>query len=637
MAKYSITEDVVQPIGKPPAVKFLYQNVDNVYDISIAGEPFFLAASDKYPYHRETATYKRQQLDLTQAPGEQTFEGWWLRSQSSWHLGSGINYLEPLQGEDVIYRFNKSNGIDVWTPGQATLLNDVDDVFTLSDNLNLIGAIDGDNISCLFVSDDDNLTRIGPTGPTGPIVSTSVNYGGTGSDITSLTQDGTNYYASNATGIYQGLLTGAGTGSKIWDTGSNKVIINWVKQRLFAGIGASLYELVGTGPTLPTPTYTHPNPNWNWTAIAEGPTAIYASGFAGTASAIYKLTISDTTGGVPTITSAVTAADFPDEEHVTSIGTYLGKYMMIGTNKGIRVGLIDNSGNISYGGLTYQQESNDHVTGFAFRDRFAYCTVTNDIDGKSGLVRIDLSSPNSDGLYPWANDLCAQVSGDCRGVAYMGETGRLAFTVAGAAVFLENPDRLVESGYLDTGAMRFNTMEKKHFKLIKLRVGAPLNGPVGLATIQKDGTLTSVITITSDSMADQDFSTNIDDPQEQLAFRFTLYRNGDDNSLGAELVGYQVKALPAIKRTRSIAIPLMCYEFEQDRYGIVTGYEGRAWTRLSMLETIESEGDIIIVQDFTTGEQVEGWIEKITFDRISPPDRRFSGFGGIIYVLVRTV
>jgi hypothetical protein len=637
VAKFSITEDVVQPIGKPPAVIALYENKDNVYDIAVGGEPFFLAASDKYPYHRETASYKRQQLDLTQAPGEQTFEGWWLRSQSSWHLGAGINYLEPLQGADVIYRFNKSSGVDVWTPGEITLLDSVDKVFNLSDDINMFGAIDGNNYSCLFISDDDVLTRYGQTGPTGPAVASTVVYGGSGSSIVSLTQDGTNYYAANSTGIYKGLLTGVGTGVKVWDTGTAKVAMNWVKQRLFAGIGTSLYQLTGTGPTLPTAVYTHPNTNWTWTSIAEGPTAIYASGFAGTSSAIYKLTISDTTGGVPTITSAVTAADFPDEEHVTSIGTYLGKYMMIGTNKGIRVGIIDGAGNIAYGGLTYEQNSNDHVTGFAFRDRFAYCTVTDDIDGKSGLVRIDLSAPNENGLYPWANDLTPNITGDCRGVAYMGENGKLAFTVAGSGVWLQNPNVKVAQGYIDTGAIRYNTMEKKHFKLVKVRVGAPLNGPVGVATIQKDGTLTSIITITSDAVADQDFTTNLNTAQEQLAFRFTLYRNIDDISIGAKIVGYQVKALPANKRTRSISIPLMCYDFEQDRYNIITGYEGRAFNRLANIETIEANGDTVTIQDFTTGEQVEALIEKVTFDRISASDRRFQGFGGIIYVTARTI
>jgi hypothetical protein len=634
MAKFSITEDTVQPIGKPPSITSLYENKENVYDIAVGGEPFFLAASDKYPYHRETATYKRQQLDLTQQPGEQTFEGWWLRSQGSWHLGAGINFLEPLQGDDVIYRFNKSNGVDVWTRGETTLLKDTVNVLSVANDSQLMGAIDGNNASCVFVSDGTALKRVAPTGSTGTV--TTVTYGGSGSNITALTQNGTNYYAANATGIYKGLLTGVGTGTLEWNTGSSAVVMNFVKQRLVAGIGPSLYQLTGSGPTLPTAIYTHPNTNWIWTSIVEGPTAIYASGYAGTNSAIYKLTISDT-GGVPSLTSAVTAADFPDEEHVTSLGSYLGQYMMIGTNKGVRVGLVNSAGSIAYGGLTYIQPDNSHVTGFAFEDSYAYATVSSNIDGKSGLIRIDLSSPISDGLYPWANDLATTVTGQCNNVAFIGETGRLAFVVEGSGLYFEHPTQLVSSGYLDTGAMRFNTMEKKHFKLIKIRVGSPLNGAIGIATIQKDSTLSSIITVASDAVADQDFTTGIKISQEQLAFRFTLYRNDVNTSLGAKLVGYQVKALPANKRTRSISIPLMCYDFEQDRYNIITGYEGRAFTRLSNIEQIESNGDIVTIQDFTTGEQVDAWIEKISFDRISPPDRRFQGFGGIIYVTVRTI
>jgi len=636
----SITEDPINPIGRPPESTILYTNQNNLYDVAVGGEPFFLAASDKYPYHRETASYKRQQLDLTQQPGEQTFEGWWLRSQSSWHLGAGINYLEPLQGQDVIYRFNKSNGVDVWTPGQATLLKDTTNVLTVSGESQITGAIDGNNVSCVFVSDNANLTRVGPTGATGAIT-----YGGSGSNIVALTQDGTNYYAANSTGIYKGLLTGVGTGTLAWNTGSARVAMGWVKQRLVAGIGDTLYQLIGvtgaTGspgvpPTLPTGTYKHPNANWTWTGIAEGPTAIYASGYAGTTSAIFKLTISDT-GGLPTLSQAVTAADFPDEEHVTSIATYLGKYMLIGTNKGVRVGIIDTAGNISYGGLTFKQKTNDHITGFAFEDRFAYATVTQDIDGNSGLIRIDLSAPNSDGLYPYANDLASSATGNCNGVAFIGETGRLAFVVEGSGLYFEHATQLVAQGYIDTGAIRYNTMEKKHFKLVKVRIASPFEGTVAISTIAKDGDIVSIITVGNSGSADQDFSTNITTAQEQLAFRFTLGRSSIDTSKGGGIVGYQVKALPANKRTRSISVPLMCYDFEQDRNNIMVGWDGRAWSRLSALETIESNGNTVTIQDFTSGEQVEGLIEKITFDRISPPDRRFQGFGGVIYVTVRTI
>jgi hypothetical protein len=634
MAEYSITEDPVNPIGRPPETTILYTNQNNVYDIAIGGEPFFLAASDKYPYHRETASYKRQQLDLTQQPGEQTFEGWWLRSQSSWHLGAGINYLEPLQGEDVIYRFNKSNGVNVWTPGEATLLPDVVNVLAVSGESQLVGGIDGNNVSCVFVSDGSTLKRVAPTGSTGTV--TTVTYGGSGSDIVSLVQDGTNYYVANSTGIYKGLLTGVGTGAIAWNTGTSKVSMGWVKQRLFAGIGPSLYQLVGgSPPTLPTATYTHPNANWTWTSIVEGPTAIYASGYAGTASAIYKISL-EPNGTLPTLTNAVTAADFPDEEHVTSLGTYLGKYMLIGTNKGVRVGIIDTAGNIAYGGLTYDQESNDHITGFAFQDRFAYATVTQDIDGKSGLIRIDLSAPNSDGLYPWANDLVSTATGNCNNVAFIGETNRLAFVVEGSGLYFQHPTQLTAQGYLDTGAIRYNTMEKKHFKLIKVRIASPFEGTVAISTIAKDGDVSSIITVGSAASADQDFTTNITTPQEQLAFRFTLNRSSIDTTKGGGIVGYQVKALPANKRTRSISVPLLCYDFEQDRNNIMVGWDGRAWSRLNALENVESDGNTITIQDFTSGEQVEGLIEKITFDRISPPDRRFQGFGGIIYVSIRT-
>jgi ribosomal protein L21E len=90
-------------------------------------------------------------------------------------------------------------------------------------------------------------------------------------------------------------------------------------------------------------------------------------------------------------------------------------------------------------------------------------------------------------------------------------------------------------------------------------------------------------------------------------------------------------------RYRSIEIPVMNYDFEADRYNIATGYEGRAWDRLQALETLESTGDTITFQDFTSGEQVSCVIEQISFERMSSPDRRYKGYGGVVYVQVRTL
>jgi hypothetical protein len=636
MATESITEPIVSPIGIAGASTPLYTNTSNIYDIAIGGQPFLLGASDKYPYQRQTATYRKQQFDNTKEVGEQSFEGWWLRSQSSFHLGAGINYLDPYLSENVQYRFNDSAGVDVWTPGQVTMLPDTTNVFTVSDNIEMFGATDSLDQDCVFVSDNSTLTRIAADG-----TDATVAYGGSGSNITSLTQDGLNYYAANNTGIYRGALTGTGaTGSIYYQTGANTVI-GFVKQRLVAAIGPSVYEITtatgATGPLTADKRYTHPDSGWNWTSIVEGPQAVYASGYRGTNSSIFKFSLS-TAGVMPTLTNAVTAADFPDDEHVTALGVYLGTYMLIGTNRGIRVGIIDANGDISYGPLTYEKSDSTHTLSFAFKDRFAYATITNAIDGKSGLIRIDLSQETEPGRYAYAKDLSSGVTGSCRAVAFIGDTGRVAFAVADSGVYFEHATNKVASGFLDTGYIRYATIEKKYFKLIKPRFNTPMFGTCTISTKEIDGDVTSIITVANGTPAiNTDLGTNISSPQEELAFRFTFGRDTSDTTKGPVFDGYQVKSLPAVIRARQLTIPLVNYDFETDRYGIQNGYETRAWDRLQALESLEAAGDTVIIQDFTTGEQITGLIEQLSFERTTPSDRRYTGFGGIVYVSIRTV
>jgi hypothetical protein len=70
---------------------------------------------------------------------------------------------------------------------------------------------------------------------------------------------------------------------------------------------------------------------------------------------------------------------------------------------------------------------------------------------------------------------------------------------------------------------------------------------------------------------------------------------------------------------------------------VQTGYEGRAWERIQTLEEIEAQGDIVNVQDFTTGERIQAIIERIDFSRKTPPSGQFDGFGGLLLVTVRSV
>jgi hypothetical protein len=58
---------------------------------------------------------------------------------------------------------------------------------------------------------------------------------------------------------------------------------------------------------------------------------------------------------------------------------------------------------------------------------------------------------------------------------------------------------------------------------------------------------------------------------------------------------------------------------------------------MQQLEAVENLGDTIRVQDFRTGESYIGLIEEMDFINRTPTDKRFSGFGGILIVTIRSI
>jgi len=69
-----IAERPVVPIGQPANSGDIYYNKTTTYDIAIAGLPFFIADNKENPYGRETAQYRKQQIDQQKEPGEQTLK-----------------------------------------------------------------------------------------------------------------------------------------------------------------------------------------------------------------------------------------------------------------------------------------------------------------------------------------------------------------------------------------------------------------------------------------------------------------------------------------------------------------------------------------------------------------------------------
>ena len=419
-------------------------------------------------------------------------------------------------------------------------------------------------------------------------------------------------------------------------TASN-VVMEFTKERIVACINNKVYEIATTATALPTAVYTHPVDDFVYTSITSSGAAIYVTGFSGTQSNIQKFTLASN-GTMPTLTSAITAAEMPSGERIYKIAYYLG-YMLIGTTKGIRAAAVADDGSLAYGPLIW--ENNQPVYDFAFRDRFAWAATG--VEDEPGTIRLDLSTQVSPLVFPYAYDTYAATGDTTRettACAFIDGTDRLTFTTnattTNGSVYTESATRLVSSGYLQTGFVRYNTLEGKIFKLLQARVDTT-NGGMSIKSIDSVNTEYAIGSFGQGQDVPEVTISYPALPQEYLGFKFTLNRSSTDNTKGPLFTGYQLKSLPSVPRQRLIQYPLACFDRESDKFGVMVGYEGRAWDRMQELEATESNGDTIRIDDFRSGESFIGIIEELDFINRTPSDKRFSGFGGILVATIRSV
>ena len=627
----------------------VWENTDISYDIAIGGLPFFYATSDSRPYIRQTAPFRKEQFDNGAEPGEQSLTGWWLRSQSSFHNGSGINFYDPSAGEIVAHRFNDSKGVNVWTKGEVTLLRSMSESHETTGDIAANGRAQqalrsiewtsgGTTYDGVLMLDEYDVDKIDSNGN----VTHFIDYNaGTDAPVYAICDDGTTAYWITNTAtkktVYKKALTGNSSTSNttMFDeigTISNATM-EYVKNRIVMAADNKVYEFPTSAVAMPTPVYTHPSSSHVYTSITASGPAIYLAGYNGIQSTIEKFTLS-TAGAMPTLTSAITAAELPTGEVAHAIKYYLG-YMLIGTSKGVRVAAVsDQDGSLKYGPLVI--ETDQPVYQFAVRNRYAWATTG--VNGEAGLIRIDLDNEIETLRFAYANDVFADgITGKkTTACAFLDGTDRIAFTTNVGHVYVESASTLVPTGYIKTGNIRYNTLEPKNFRRITGR-GDFENGSMSVETVLNDGTAYEHISYSSAIPSQEVSTTQPEEAQEFVSFRFTLFRDADDSTAGPKFKGYQAKATIATPRQRILRFPIFCYDVETDKFNVVTGYEDRAIERLNALESAEANGDVLNWQDFTTDESRQVIIEQISFTRLTPPDKRFSGFGGVIDLTLRTV
>jgi hypothetical protein len=288
-------------------------------------------------------------------------------------------------------------------------------------------------------------------------------------------------------------------------------------------------------------------------------------------------------------------------------------------------------------------ETSVPVYDFAARDKFVWCTAT--IGTSPGTIRINLGEEIETLRFAYANDLYeADVTNGsvATGVAFIGNTSRLAFcsnalsaaTADRGGNFLESATNYVSSGYLQTGYIRYATIEDKVFKTLHVNM-ENANGGLTVQSISKEGNQYTIANFGAGDLIEPFAVAYPLGTQEYVSFKFNF--TPKTSTVTPTFSAYQLKALPAIARQRFIQYPVLCYDIESDKFGNQKGYEGYAFYRINQLEELESTGDTIRVQDFRNGETYLGVIEELTFINRTPSSPRFSGFGGIFLVTIRTV
>lgn len=647
-----ISERVV--IDLSGRISSYYDPTTYKFDFAIGSMPFIAAITDNTPYRRQTAEFRTQRVDQLRDPGEQSLSGsgYWIRSQSSFHLGTGSQYQEPIVGtlEEARFRYYDSVGIDPWTPGQIKLLRSCSlqegsssrsGVFsTTIGGVNYLIKVTGASTETIRVLKINVATGAETTVLNNTDITETILYGCMGgNDLMLVTPTKVWRYSFDAASpaLHQDYAINSANAAT--------AIINYVKQRFILAYtdvnkNTFVYELNrNTGSTINLSTLTAVNGSttlpigFTFTAVTEASAAIYVGGYSGDEGTAYKITV-DSTGALTTMTSVL---QLPRGEIMTAMYGYLGTYVVLGTNQGVRVAIADDAANLSYGPIVVPVTGN--IYAFTARAEYVYAGVKAFIGGHSGLVRINLGQPLQSGGYAWAKDVYSEShTGSVWSIATTPD-GRKAFTVEDSGLWLEDDADLVESGELTTGIIRYETLENKAWKRLKLRTEGTLQGDIDIFRVV-DGSDTAFRTVAQGSTTDYDYdlSSVFEDVGVEAQFKFRLNRNDTTATTGAVIYGYSVKALPTPTRARVVQIPVFCFDSERDRNKNIMGFPGYALGRLQALEAMEAQGETIIIQDFTAdGEPIEAVIEQVSFTRTTPPNGNYSGYGGIIQIIARTV
>lgn len=439
--------------------------VPDVFPVALNGTPYQLDLNNPSGgnfFRRDSLALLRTQADQSRTAGESSVspENFWRRGRDSWERGAGQRYLDRESSDP--FRFYQSKGINPWEPGEITLLNSV-----TAQNSGLTANASNTRVvvanGYLFVINGSTVRYT--SGGSGTWTWNTIT-GLPANTPTDITTNGSRVWIAFETdGIYQIDVATPGTATRILNissSGGTLRTLNFNKGRLFVEhISTTSAHIHEVGDFTDKDIHNAGNPfvitdsvrfaGFSWTAMTGLGGYHYFGGDRGDKSVIYKTTLAPE---ATALTAPVVAGELPEGELIHAMVGYLG-YMLIGTDKGVRLAQVDNNGYLTVGGLV---ETGQPAKCLEPQDRFVWFGWGT-FDGiSSGLGRIDLSVFTSTLIPAYASDLMAPGTGIPLSVVTFND--KRVFTVAGLGVFAETSTP-VASGYIDSGFISYGIIDRK--------------------------------------------------------------------------------------------------------------------------------------------------------------------------------
>lgn len=528
--------------------------VPQAYPVAIDGHPYLVdLTSDQTGLRGQyfrcgSIPVLRAQADQSNTPSESSINpnDLWRRSLESWKLGAGQSRYDRKSSDGR--RFHASKGVNVWADDwQFSLLPDTS-VARSSANSNLRLVSVG---SYTYLTDGQGLLY--SSNLTGGSPSFTAVTGTPAVTASSVASDGFNVYCCyGASGMYT-TTRGAAAATQLVSSALNSgAIVGYVKGRLMLANLNSLYNITSTTlAALPTALFTQANTDFTWVGFAEAPGSLYAAGFSGTKSLIYRTNIK--TDGTA-LDAPVVAGELPDGEIIRSIQGYLG-FVVLGSDLGVRLCEVDSAGNLTIGGLITTTSA---VQALSPSSRFVWFGMTNYDTTSTGLGRVDLSTFTNTLTPAYASDLMATGQGIVRSIAQVG--GQQVFTVDAVGVIVQSTS-LVASGYLDSGQINYDLADLKVALYVALRT-LPLKGSVQVSLSTDGGAFNLLGTFASPGAVAPGIQFNANQSLgENFELRTTLLRDSSP-SLGPTVTRVTLRAQPVPARSFEWVMPLIVHERE---------------------------------------------------------------------------